>query len=357
LFLAARHLNSHDAKCVAVKKAYRKLKPHRRPPVTELSSIAASLDPWKGSDEAVIVHYKPKSEPGTYRVTMDFGIEHRSLQYLVASVLAELVDIHPQQYTVEQGLHAAVKSVATALKAGPMYAVELDIKDCYPSFEEAGLTDLLPLPKEVSRNVLISKYLYLQGGNVHEWFGPAAGEEWEETPLLDAALADARRGIPQGSAASSILAEALLAPVLHEVPPVGTLAAYGDNVIVLAHDENDVVFMTSALWTGLKTHPAGRLRPTAKAYTPGKPIDFLGHRFIVEAPGIVAVVPTPSNVTKFEHRVNEELKLIGQQTSPILRWRRIRKLKRYVHSWSTAFKLCDGIQSLRSSWLAKIPDK
>ena len=52
-------------------------------------------------------------------------------------------------------------------------------------------------------DVLISEYLHLVGGtpNIYDPFGPADGNE-QDPVKLTAALADARRGIPQGSAVS-----------------------------------------------------------------------------------------------------------------------------------------------------------
>src|SRR5436853_7917049 len=58
--LTCQYLNSFDAKCVAVERAYKKIELHRRPDASELKNIAQRLDPWKGSPEEVIVHYKPK---------------------------------------------------------------------------------------------------------------------------------------------------------------------------------------------------------------------------------------------------------------------------------------------------------
>jgi lipid-binding SYLF domain-containing protein len=55
------------------------------------------------------------------------------------------------------GVHAAIRHTKQALTDGYLWAVELDIKDCYPSFDEEKLTSLLlPLPKEVTHYVILS---------------------------------------------------------------------------------------------------------------------------------------------------------------------------------------------------------
>src|SRR5437764_1409482 len=77
-FLSRQYLNSFDAKSKAVDQSYKHLKPHRRPHQLELEDIARRLDAWKGTDEEVFVHLNPKaSNPDTFRVIMDFGIENR----------------------------------------------------------------------------------------------------------------------------------------------------------------------------------------------------------------------------------------------------------------------------------------
>jgi hypothetical protein len=210
---------------------------------------------------------------------MEFGIENRALQYLVLDPLMALADLDPSQYALRGGVKAAIKDVADAMKSGPVCAIEVDIKDCYSSFDGKKLQSLIPLPKEVTQRVITSKYLHLIGGNAHDLFGPADGEEWEPI-LLNDVLADARRGIPQGSAVSPLVTEMVLAASLKQIPILGSVFAYADNTLLMAKNESDAVSMSKALWSALDAHPVGRLRPKFKAFGAGQPIDFLGLRGI-----------------------------------------------------------------------------
>jgi hypothetical protein len=127
-FFLATYLNSHDAKCTAVRRANSQLKLNRRFDKAELQKIAGDLDPWKGTDEEVLVHLKRKSSnPDDFRVYMAFGIENRALQYLLLRPLEILADIAPYQYTIRGGLHQAIKHVVKAMSAGPVWAIELDV--------------------------------------------------------------------------------------------------------------------------------------------------------------------------------------------------------------------------------------
>ena len=166
-------------------------------------------------------------------------------------------------------------------------------------------------------------------------------------------LAEARQGIPQGSAASPLLAEMLLALPLKQLPSMGQVFAYVDNFLIMAKSEHDAVSMSKALGCALKAHPAGPLRPKIKGvFRAGEPIDFLGHRH-----GSVKIEPSPDNLKKFGYEMSRGLSSIkGSSLSPAARARKVRELTRKVDGWASAFKLCENIQLHKEHWLAKIAD-
>jgi len=93
--LTRQYLTSYEARLAATCRASDKMKPGRRPPKEQLPAIASSLNPFKGSQEEVSLIFKRKrSNPNEFRVTLDFGIENRALQYLVLSVLYVIADLH-----------------------------------------------------------------------------------------------------------------------------------------------------------------------------------------------------------------------------------------------------------------------
>jgi hypothetical protein len=338
------YFKSHHAKCLAVHRANRQLKLLDE---SELPAIAERLDPRKGTDEEVLVHRKRKSSnPDEYRIFMDFGIENRALQYLVLLPLEILADIAPYQYTIRGGMKAAIMHVAKVLSvSAPLCAIEHDVTDCYPSFNGKQLPNLIPLPKEVTNRVIIAEYLHLVPDDIISCLGPTG----EKT------LVDARRGIPQGSAVSSIIAEIMLAIALREIPDgVGDRAAYGDNCLVMAKTESDAVTMIKALGAALEAHPAGQFRPKIKVFPQGQPIEFLGHSFTRKAGGGVCIEPSAENLKDFEWTMSK-LNRFGKlgSNSRTLLWR---DLRRYVQSWSAAFSLCDNIDAHRDFWLKRIDE-
>jgi hypothetical protein len=305
------YLNSFDARYAAVQKANRQRKIGHRLDEASVRVVATRLNAWRGTDEAVLVHAKRKSSnPSSFRTYMAFGIENSALQYLVLKLLEQIADTDPCQYTIRGGMHAAVKHVAKVMSTGPLWAVEVDVIDCYPSFDGEKLKDLLPVPKEVSGNVLISEHLNLNGGNITHItksgpFGPAGGPKASMT--LEGMLAAARRGIPQGSAMSPLIAETVLAIALREVPDLGDKVGYGDNTLLMAKEASDMVTMLEALESAFQGHPVGLLKPKRKLFEPGQPVEFLGHRLIPQSCGKIRIEPSQKPQDRFDRKMRRML--------------------------------------------------
>ena len=138
-----QYLNSSDARVAAVQRANRHRKLGDRLDTSTVRTIAGGLDARKGTDEPVLVHREPKaSNPDSFRTYMSFGIENKALQYLVLPLLEQVAVVPPYQYTVKGGTHAAIKHVRKVMSTDPVWVVEVDVVDCYPSFDGKKLTDL-----------------------------------------------------------------------------------------------------------------------------------------------------------------------------------------------------------------------
>jgi hypothetical protein len=318
----------------------------------ELESIASKLDAWKGSDEPVRGYWKKKSSGKGHRFICEFGIENRALQYLVRDVLSALLDLHPDQYLTRGGVHAAITRTKQALIDGYVWAVELDINNCYASFDEEKLSSLLPLPKKVTDHVILSRYLNLSSG--FSSIGNSPGDDHGGDAITLGAISTARRGLPQGSAASPIVAEAMVAIALKAVPTlVGVIIAYADNILLLAKTKSDRDSMTKTLLAAFEAHPVGRLRLSPKTFAPGEPIEFLGHR-LTPCEGGVHIEPDDDNKRKFEDRMKSKLRSLAKTKRPRARRTALHRIKEDIRSWVDAFSLCDDIKEIRSYWLARL---
>ena len=230
---------------------------------------------------------------------------------------------------------------------GDVWAMEIDLEDCYQSFDGEKIQGFLPLPKKVTQHILCCALLNISLGN-DGIFGHG-DDDVDDEDVFPELFADARRGIPQGSAASPFAVEMLLSSVFDQLPACGEAVGYADNTLAMAKSEADVVSMNKALWSALKAHPAGHLRPKQTGvYSPGQPIDFLGHRLTLQG-NKVRIEPTPENLAKYRVAVKRGLRRIAHETSFTARTKRARELRGFIRSWCAAFKMWDeaGVQKAK----------
>jgi hypothetical protein len=348
-----------DARVLAVLEAYLALKPSRRPAKKELASISLTINPWQASDEPVIVNMKTKAN-GRYRLVMDFGIRQRARQYLVASVLETIADLHPDQYLTRGGAAAAIDRAVGLLKEEYGSTREIDIANCFPSFTGTNLEQFIPVQKEVIANVIMASHLNVTPGHSLLYhFGPGiAGEDDPGDPVaFSKALSDARRGIPQGSAVASIAVEMLLAEPLKSLPGEARVVCYADNMLVMAKSEEDAVSITKALCSALLAHPAGHLKPKVKSLsTPGQPFEFLGHQ-ITWVKTSVSIAPSAENEAEFASRFKKGLAAIRKPEYSSAKRKIIASdLRSYVSSWTANFSRCAGMANRKKTCLGQLRD-
>ena len=359
--LVRRYLNSWSAKLVAVADAYRELPRHHQKAGMKAEEIAARLNPFEGTDERVVLHFKTKKTEHDFRPVMDFGIVNRALQYLVLSPLRALVDLHPCQFGNHGGVCAAAQKVLDNLEEGYRHVVEIDINNYFPSVSGEALSDHLLIPHEVTERVVISRHLNLYPGNFNFFLGdPLDGadiEDFDASDPLCQAIEEGRRGIPQGSATSSLIAEMLLAPTLAALPGCGRVVGYLDNILVMGKTADDVSLMKSNLKEALLGHPVGPfVSRIMGAASPGKGFDYLGYEFFQKG-ATYKVRPSGYNMSKFCHTFDHGLdKIEDKDLSHAVRVRMAKHLERYVRSWTAAFRLWEKTDKFRLNRLEQIRD-
>jgi hypothetical protein len=355
-WLITHYFQSIDARQLAVDKAYRALPPSRRPRRQKLAEIACGLNPWQRCDEPVIVKMKRK-ENGDYRLVLDFGIEHRARQYLVSAVLSVVADLNPDQYLTRGGRPAAIDRVVTLRKEGYDFTLEIDLKNCFPSFVGSDLEKYLPLKKAVIDHVIMATHYRVVPGEALQYhFGPDKACDDPGNPVeLAKALSNARRGIAQGSAVASIAVEMLLAYPLKSLPADARVVAYADNMLVTGKTDEETASITSTLCSALKAHPAGHLKPKYKGHSfPGELVVFLGHQ-ITHVDTTVNIAPSLKNEAKSAARVNKALAaIVNQKISNRKRRLIANDLRHYIISWTAAFSRCDGMEKRKTAYLLQV---
>ena len=283
----------------------------RIPSKKKLLEIAEEIDAWKGTNEPAFVSFIPKNEDGhDFRPIVSFGIRHRTLQHLVLPVLRARAVLHPNQFYTRGGAKGAIGKAIKALNAGYKYVIEIDVENCFNSFDEEKLPGLLPLPKEVTRRVIISRYFnFISTENTgidHDvWANP--GKTKMYPAWLSKDIAAVRAGISQGSATSPIVCEMLLCDMISQLPNCGIAVNYADNFWIMGREKSDVTKMEQALRCAFLEHPAGPLKSSwSRRYSPGESVSILGH-VIERRSGDAIPKPSPQNLNKFKKKFGKHL--------------------------------------------------
>lgn len=225
----------------------------------------------------VFAKRKRGHKPGSpdRRALFSFGWADKARQRLLATTLHPFASFHPSQFLLQRhagkrGRSAACEALLDALKglADTHVFVQLDVRDFYGSIRHEWLENNLGLPQEVIRHHVHTSRMTIS---------------WDRSAL--AHLSDgvrrelARRGIPQGSALSPLIAEMVMADILRGladrldgVP----LFTYSDNLgIIVPRTEAAVV--VEHLRDAFARHDAGPFELTSTSPKPATgEIKFLG---------------------------------------------------------------------------------
>ncbi len=186
----------------------------------------------------------------TRRTTYSFGPGKHAVQRMVADLLKSMFPLPPgKHFTIKGGVRAALEAVEGHAKQKFIFAIERDIEQFYPSVNVVELAKLLkPLPFSVVMNVIA----YAPGFVWSEQHSSA--DAVHNTPLPLRGL------LAQGSAASPIAAEVLMADLLRGMPDNVRIMSYADNVLILGETSDSVEAANAVLEIRASAHPCGPLR-------------------------------------------------------------------------------------------------
>ena len=305
-YLIQKYLTSYDARIAASRLAAKKMPWYRRPKETELKSIAKSSECFSGDARRGQAPTDPEKRE---HVSSNIGLRERAPRTPKSRALGPLCRRRTAPAAIRDPWRRT-RSHRRGRERDESRLCPCD-RDRYQRLlrelrrEQAG--GFGPGSEEGDRENIASRAPEYHHQHIPPYhsppFGPANTDPGEAP--FEKYLADARRGIPQGPAASPILAEMLLAPLLFPIPPGGQLVAYADNVLLMAKNKSDADAMTESFGSALKKHPAGQLWPKIKSFSAGGPIDFLGHRLTAHGDE-VRVQPTPENREKFERKMKTD---------------------------------------------------
>ena len=337
------YLTSTAVRFVALVQGTTGLPPSIRPNIQECKELAPALKLYGSVTEAVKVFAIPKSDGG-FRTVSSFGPMHRAAQWMVRRLMQP--HIHPQSWQYDfKGIHCAAEDIIKVLKKQPtLFAWRGDIKSFYPSFDYDKLVDQAPLPKPVTAYAVLGRHMkVVNGSHGTHYMSPTIS-----SPIL---LLAARRGIPQGSSASPLIAAWALSALNLKAPTGVHLFNYADDFLLLGPSEDAVNAAAHALAEAVAEAPGGQFLLVAKEHGPAEHgFAFLGHRFWA-SPSKVEVWPTALNHTTFDQR-QERLRERAQRRASqyatmggahrkVAALETIADYRSYVRSWADAFRAYD----------------
>ena len=336
--LQHRYLTNYHFKLAATYEANKKLRRKGRGvPLEDLPGIAAGLCAREGTQEEVRYYFKQKPS-GQGRPILDYGIENRALQKLVNRAMEPFITLHPNQYAYYGGRDAACQALREAIEDGFKWVTEIDVRDCYPSFDEEKIHNLLPLrERRVVDHVIAATHLNLVPYNPRDW----------------GARSEVRTGLPQGSATSALVAETMLKPTLKTLTDNVHVINYADNIWLLTRTKGEAC-ASQTLSDALAHHPAGPLTPRIERIRRvnwGFP--FLGYR-VKGRRGTVIFELVEAKFEDFERIMGEHLR---EDQSALFRGELQTKSEDYVKSFWSSFSLDRDWEAVRDRYLREISNK
>lgn len=303
---------------------------------------------------------RPKGD-GRYRAFFSFERLDKARFRLLSDALEPFVGFHASQFQLRwhaggRGTQAACKSLletlsglsststAEASDTGRVRAedhvfFELDVTDFFGSISEAWWATKPILDEETSR-LLYTRHLHVKSsGKVRDQLEGAYQEV-------------IRRGLPQGSALSALVAEWVMADVLKEVPALPTgvhLFTYCDNIGVLAPrslaDATEELIRSAFSASGAGSFSLKRKTgPTLVT----SPFRFLGMEFVVLGAKVGVRVPC--------HAVDLATLAIRTDLLHAATPADLARLRRKVVGKAAAWRLWSGASAWKEERLREIDD-
>lgn len=280
---------------------------------------------------------------GSHRVILNFRLQHRIAQNIVRLVLAAHHKPRSFQFT-HKGVPKAIQRVIDLVGQGNVWCAHLDIKKFYQSFliEEllgnAALGGLLP-SKTLAAFVLARRLDVCVRAEDLKHFS------YLSYPTL---LWEARRGIPTGSCASSIVAPMMVSRMPLAAAVADHLVNFEDDFFLLAPTTDELEERIGALGSSVKAIPGGRFTWQLKScgHLADTEASFLGHS-ISKNGGEVRIRLTHANRESLFHVLDELDKTlpVGGPTEAFeeAQLKNCAKVYQYIRSWRATFALCEDV--------------
>ncbi len=328
-FLTTAFFKSRCAKFVALEVAGQQLKRKGKPHIEGAALLDMANDLQIDHETGEQVHLFPMVKSNGYdiRPMHSYGQKERARQIMVAKVLAITHNTDERQYAGKGGRDAACQEAHDRIEQGYKFAVEVDIKNFYPSIDRDHLKKILGVDGKLIEGIVLSM--------------DADVRPKEDSPLYRShsvpgpwsLFMDARRGLPQGASSSPIVAEIVVAEIMSSVPKGMLIINFADNFLVMGHTRREVEDALMTLSNAIKRSPAGYFevkKKSVRRIVDG--FDFLGYRFRSER-GRPKVSAASKPLEKLCKKIAKEALRVARTNAAGGR------LWSIINGWRSAFRL------------------
>ncbi|WP_299372809.1 hypothetical protein [uncultured Tateyamaria sp.] len=314
-------------------------------------SLAQELHPWNQRSHRVEYFLKRKPN-GDYRPICDLPQYLAAQHKLISHAIRAQMRPHPNLFGVapplsdefrhtmpgNTGREGAIGAIQDLLRSGYSHVVEVDIRDCFQSFNPRALYDL-PLPDEVIRRLLDLRNIefLLQNTSQTSQPGNTLGHQQEQLLVqrdnivgIPVGNTDGNpngpRGLLQGSPVSSVILAFFLNQVLYELE-IGDEAqcvVCFDNIVVASRTEAGLRRMTHALAVCLRQSCAGPFElsdPVAP-----DPCGFRYMGYMIDSDGS-SIRIDPDRLSKLEARLSDQESGLDGPVNPVRSLKSIREFQ------------------------------
>lgn len=305
------------------------------------------LDLMKPIKEPARVYAMKKIGKEGWRPIAVFGLGHRTAQAMVKAVLERYFVPRSYQFTY-LGVPKAIARFRELANAGNHFFANMDIASFFLEFQEESLKMALPLPTEVTGHAVVGRQM--------TWVAP----DGKLSPFLHAScdeLTDqARRGIPQGSSTSPIVAaiECSKLELSHGLETA--LINFADDFQTLHKTKHDAESAAGELQEAVGKLPGGNFSLKTKGIGHlSEGCVFLGHDVRL-VDGAIRISPSDLNYTRLMSRLDAiqeacgvfSTGVIGEKLTPEQKRKVLQAIadsRLYLESWLAFFKECDDLDN------------
>ncbi|MGW9330242.1 reverse transcriptase domain-containing protein [Bosea sp. NPDC055594] len=284
-------------RAVAYEAAYRELGPH-----AELDIIVTAVSRLNlfAPDTSPIFFWRVQKRRGGCRVVHRLTLHGRMRQIILKDAIECSFQPNEHLFLIKtRGRDREARLILDALRSGYRFGVRADIRDAFQNANALSALRNTPLPKSVIRNNLV----YDGRQFIHDW-RKEAGAGYAHRQTYYNIPSGGSAGLIQGAATSSVI----FAVLLNDMPEAFSmdirLFVYGDDILVLARNEDERAAARAILERYILTHPAGSFRMVVQDVDARRGFDLIGYGF---RPSIMAeqieIVPDTRQILATQDRL------------------------------------------------------